>query len=168
MSTTPRIYVGTYGKYNAGAIDGAWLNLEEYDDIKEFEEACQELHGQGEHEFMYQDHEGIPERFISESHLDPEVWDSWVSLDDDDKELLEVYLCCIDPEGDIDKAQEAYYGKFDSEAEWAEEYWESAGMLADIPEYARGYINFEQYARDARYGGDVKFVNKDGKVLVFI
>jgi hypothetical protein len=27
---TPRIYVGTYAKYNAGSIAGAWLDLDDY------------------------------------------------------------------------------------------------------------------------------------------
>ena len=26
----PRIYVGTYAKYNAGSIAGQWLDLEDY------------------------------------------------------------------------------------------------------------------------------------------
>ena len=39
-----RIYVGTYAKYNAGSIKGAWLDLEDYADRDAFLEACRELH----------------------------------------------------------------------------------------------------------------------------
>ena len=167
MGTTPRIYVGTYAKYNDGSIEGAWLDLEDYSDSTEFEEACQALHGEGEHEFMFQDHEGIPDRFISESHLDPEVWDAWVNLDEDDKELLEVYLDNVDQDGDLDKARESFSGKFDSEEDWAANYWEETGLLDSIPESLRNYIDYEQYARDCRLGGDITFVRKDGEVWAF-
>src|SRR5690606_41483633 len=39
------IYVGTYGKYNAGSIFGKWLNLSDYADKEEFrsEEHTSEL-----------------------------------------------------------------------------------------------------------------------------
>ncbi|MDO8250269.1 MAG: antirestriction protein ArdA [Rhodoferax sp.] len=29
MSTKPRVYVGTYAKYNEGSIEGGWLDLED-------------------------------------------------------------------------------------------------------------------------------------------
>lgn len=30
--TTIQVYVGTYAKYNNGSIQGAWLDLEQYND----------------------------------------------------------------------------------------------------------------------------------------
>ena len=39
-----RIYCGTYGKYNAGSIAGAWLDLDDYDDADAFYTACRQLH----------------------------------------------------------------------------------------------------------------------------
>lgn len=164
--TAPRVYVGTYGKYNAGSIEGAWIDLEDYSDSEEFYAACQELHGPGEHEFMFQDHEGIPDKYISESSLSDDVWE-WLALDDDDKELLAVYLDEVDQGGDIDKAREAFQGKFDSEEDWAENFWEDTGMLESIPDNLRFYIDYEKYARDCRLGGDITFVHKDGDVWVF-
>ena len=74
MTTSPRVYVGTYAKYNSGSIEGAWFDLEDYRNKLEFEHACQELHGAGDHEFMFQDHVGIPDRHISESYLSGDVW----------------------------------------------------------------------------------------------
>jgi len=44
MTTSPRIYVGTYAKYNSGSIAGKWLDLEDYSDKEAFLEACAELH----------------------------------------------------------------------------------------------------------------------------
>ena len=39
-----RVYVGTYGKYNAGSLFGEWLDLSDYSDKEEFYDACRELH----------------------------------------------------------------------------------------------------------------------------
>ena len=39
-----KIYVGTYGKYNAGSILGKWFDLTDYSDKNEFNEACRKLH----------------------------------------------------------------------------------------------------------------------------
>jgi antirestriction protein len=160
-----RIYVGTYAKYNDGSIAGAWLDLSDYSDAEEFSEACQALHGDGEHEFMFQDWEGIPDGMVSESHLSAEFWD-WVQLDDDDQELLSVYRSEVDQSGSLESARDDYMGTFSSAENWAEEYLNDSGMLSEVPENLRNYIDFEAYARDASYGG-ISFVNHDGSVWVF-
>lgn len=106
MSVLASVYVGTYAKYNVGSIEGWWIDLEDYRNKFEFEDACQKLHGPGEHEFMYQDHEGIPAKYISESYLSADLWNDWVTLDDDEKELLTVYLDNVDQDGTLSDAQE--------------------------------------------------------------
>jgi antirestriction protein len=166
-STEPRIYVGTYGHYNNGSLKGQWFDLTDFTCKEDFEAACQAFHGPGEHEFMYQDHEGIPDRFIGESYLDEEVWEKWVDLDDDDKELLEVYLEHIDSDGDLDKAKESFSGKFDDESDWAQQYWDDSGMLSEVPAHARNYIDFAQYAKDCQLGGDMSFIDHEGECWAF-
>lgn len=71
MTTTPAIYVGTYHKYNCGSIFGKWFDLTEFDSKEDFIRACYELHA-GEHdpELMFQDREGIPSQFASESSVE--------------------------------------------------------------------------------------------------
>lgn len=52
-SDHPRIYVGTYAKYNDGSIDGKWIDISEYNTYEEFVDACRELHADEEDpEFM--------------------------------------------------------------------------------------------------------------------
>ena len=63
--TTPRIYVGTYAKYNNGSIQGEWLDLDDYTDKSDFIQACLELHDDEEDpELMFQDWENIPVALI--------------------------------------------------------------------------------------------------------
>lgn len=165
---TARIYVGTYAKYNAGSIGGAWLDLEDYTDRDAFLAACAELHKDEEDpEFMFQDYEGFPSRFYNEgSAPDEELWD-WLDLDDDDREMVEVYWDNVNSEGSIDDAREAFAGKFDSEADWAENFLEATGGIADVPEHLRYYIDYAAYGRDARIGGDMTFVRHNGDLWAF-
>lgn len=163
---TARIWCGTYEKYNNGNLDGKWFDLSDYSDMDELTAAFQEYHGPGEHEFMFNDFEGFPKAFYGESHLDPAVWD-WLELDEDDQELLAVYQDSVDQSGDIDKARDAFAGKFDSEEDWAEEFWADTGMLKSIPVDLRSYIDYTAYARDCRLGGDMTFVRHDGETWAF-
>jgi len=162
----PSVYVGSYGKYNNGSLKGAWLNLADCADKEAFLAACAELH-KDEHdpELMFQDHEGIPEGMISESSIEDALWE-WLALDDDDRELLAVYRSDVDQAGTIAQARDAFMGTFDTEEGWAESFLEDTGLLKEVPESLRDYIDYEKYVRDAGYNG-MSFVRHDGKVWVF-
>ncbi|HMP91047.1 MAG TPA: antirestriction protein ArdA, partial [Kiritimatiellia bacterium] len=59
-TNTPRVYVGTYAKYNDGSIAGEWIDLEGHD-ADSFRDACLELHkDEADPELMFQDFEGFP------------------------------------------------------------------------------------------------------------
>jgi antirestriction protein len=77
LENTPRIYVGTYAKYNNGSIKGDWLDLTEYSTIEDFYLACADIHSdEKDPEFMFQDYENIPDGFIGESWLSDEVFEA--------------------------------------------------------------------------------------------
>jgi antirestriction protein len=163
---TARIYVGTYAKYNAGSIAGKWLDLEDYADKDAFLEACRELHkDESDPELMFQDFEGFPRSLYSESSINEAIWE-WLELDEGDRELLAVYQEHIDESGDIETARESFLGKFDSAEDWAAQFLDDTGMLSEVPESLRNYIDFEAYARDAGYNG-MSFIRHDGDVWVF-
>lgn len=165
--TGPRIYVGTYAKYNGGSIKGAWLNLEDYSDKESFLEACADLHrDETDPEFMFQDFEGFPRALYSESSVSDELFD-YVALDEDDRELLSIYQDNVDSGANIDRARDAFMGKADSESDWAATWLEETGGLEGVPKHLEHYIDFEAYARDARLSGDVVFVRHDGDLWVF-
>jgi antirestriction protein len=163
---TPRLYVGTYAKYNAGSIKGAWLDLEDYSDRDAFLAACAELHkDEADPEFMFQDYEGFPESLYSEGHVKPELFE-WLAMDESDRELLAVYRDHVDSSADIEDAREAYSGTYDSAEEWAEQFLEDTGALQSMPENLRSYFDYERYARDASFDG-ITFARHDGAVWVF-
>lgn len=160
VASTPRVYVGTYAKYNAGDLTGAWLDLDDYSDKDEFLAACAELHkDEDDPELMFQDHEGIPSAFYGESYIADGLWD-WIALDEHDRELLAVYTSEIDTDGTIETACDAFLGKYDSAEDWAAEWLKETGTLSEVPESLRNYIDFAAYARDCGYNGDVTFIDR--------
>lgn len=60
--SNPRVYVGTYGKYNRGSLKGGWVSLLECKSHADFLRKCRALH-RGEHdpEYMIQDVEDFPD-----------------------------------------------------------------------------------------------------------
>jgi len=59
-----KCYVGTYGKYNAGSIEGKWLDLNDYQTYQEFLNACKAVHKNEYYpEYMIQDWEHLPDGF---------------------------------------------------------------------------------------------------------
>lgn len=166
-TTSPRLYVGTYAKYNNGSIKGAWLDLEDYGDRDAFYEACKELHkDEADPELMFQDFEGFPRSLYSESNASEELFE-FVALDEEDRELLTVYQEGVDQSGTIEQAKENFCGKYDSEADWAEQFLDDTGGLEGVPAHLKNYIDFEAYARDARLGGDMTFVRHEGDLWAF-
>lgn len=157
-----KIYVGTYAKYNRGSIEGAWLDLEDYNDKDEFEEACVELHAdEDDPEFMFQDWEGVPAQFITESHVDEVVWEilSYLNESYADEDVLAAYLYLFDG-WDEDDLNERYIGQFDSAKDLAYQLVDEQGLLVDAPEFLQNYFDYEAYGHDLVVGGDV--VQHDG------
>jgi antirestriction protein len=166
-SDAPRVYVGTYAKYNSGSIKGAWLDLDDYADRDEFYAACKALHAdETDPEFMFQDFENFPRSLYSESNVSEDLF-AWLELDEDDRELLAAYQDGVNGDGTIEQARDAFMGKADSEADWAEQWLDDTGQLAELSDWAKSYFDFEAYARDARLGGDVTFVRHEGDLWVF-
>lgn len=134
MNTTdnaPRLYVGTYAKYNSGSIAGKWLDLSDYADRDEFLTACRELHAdESDPEIMFQDFEGFPRAWYSESSAPPELLWEWLELDDNERDAFAVY---VNYKGDgvtVDDFRDDYAGTWNSEADFAEQMAEDCG---DIP-----------------------------------
>ena len=149
----PRIYVGTCNAYNEGSLKGAWLDLEDYDDLNDFMRACRELHAdESDPEFMFCDHEGIPREFIGECYLKPEFWD-YMNCDIDD-DVKEAFTYLFD-EWNEERCNSTYIGEFDNRTKMAEQFVDEMGLLSEIPENLQYYFDYEAYGRDMELSGDV-------------
>lgn len=150
---TARLYVGTYAKYNAGSIAGAWLNLSDYADREAFLAACAELHkDETDPELMFQDFEGFPKAYYSEGSVSEELFD-WLELDEEDQSILAAYCDAVDNEATIETARDAFHGIHENPSDFAYDWYEQTGELDKIPESLRCHIDWEGVARDFGYEG---------------
>jgi antirestriction protein len=86
-----RIYVGTFAKYAAGSLGGAWVDPDHFSDLGDFLAHCRALHSdEADPEFMFQDTEGLPPCLVSESSIDPRTWD-FLALDDCEAERVAAF-----------------------------------------------------------------------------
>jgi antirestriction protein len=157
------IYVGTYAKYNAGSLKGEWLDPEDYASKDEFLAACAELHkDEADPELMFQDHEGIPEGMVSESHIDAALWE-WLDLDADDAAMWAAYREDV-PDATYEQARDAYQGTYESEVAFAEQLFDDMGYLKD-DNPLRNYVDWDAVALDLRM--DYSFIRYEGTLYVF-
>ena len=151
-----RVYVGTYNKYNSGALFGKWLDLSDYSDKDEFMEACRELHEDEQApEYMFQDYENIPEALISESWISENFFslrDAVEDLSDTEQEAFFVWcnykshdLGEEDADDLVRDFRDEYQGEYDDEEDFAYEIVEEC---YDLPEFAKTYFDYSAFARD--------------------
>ena len=147
-SDAPAVYVGTYGKYADGSIDGEWVKLTDFNDYDEFMDYIRELHkDESDPEFMFQDYENFPSRWYSESGLSEETFDKileWYMMDDDQRKAFEAYLDAGIGEDSIEDFEEHYRGHYNSPLDFAYELIDETG-LPDNMDY---YFDYEGFGRD--------------------
>lgn len=134
-STEPRLYVGTYAKYNAGSLGGAWLTLSDYSDREDFLNACRELHkDEADPEFMFQCFEGFPRAWYCESSApEPILWE-WLELSEDERLAFGAYVDNIGDGATIEDFRDAWQGQWDSGADFAQNIAEDCGEIPkDLP-----------------------------------
>lgn len=154
----PKVYCGTYAKYNDGSIKGAWLDMTGYKDAEEFFAACAELHKDEEDpEFMFQDFECFPKELYSESMstADVEPILEYAKLTPEQRELVEDFC---DATGEsfgsysIEQIEDSLQftadpNDFSSIEEQYGYHCKDAGFI-DIPDHIESYFDFKRYGEE--------------------
>ena len=144
------IYVGTYHKYNCGSLDGAWVDLESFNDEEELMEFLYRLHAdEAEPEFMVQDYMNFPRRFYSESmneHDFAELYE-WLNLDEEEREMCEEYWEEIDKSASVERITDSLVWSGDSN-DYFDELAEEELSMCNAPECLRNYFDYESWRRD--------------------
>lgn len=87
----PRVYVGTYKKYNNGSIDGGWISIAECKDYKEFLRKCKQLHkNERDPEFMIQDTDDFPDGLSCMEWLSEKDFNDVKAALDDEKPNIRI------------------------------------------------------------------------------
>lgn len=164
MSTSlnsPKVYVGTYAKYNEGSISGEWVDLTDFSTEEDFYAHCKEIHSDEEGpELMFQDFENFPKSLYSESSVSQNLIDyaqKWAELDETRLEAFNDFLNndsshSEDIEQAFENFESAYNGQFDNETRFAEDYIDSTGMLSEVPDTIQRYFDYEAFGRDLFMG----------------
>ena len=149
----PAIYVGTYGKYNSGSLEGGWVYLDDFDSREDFLRYCtQQLHAnERDVELMFQDYEYIPEGFVGESFISDRFWD-FLAIDEPYDMKLAVANALGNPEEAISVLESGDYRVFpgcDSVEDIVYEYL-NEGIMPSRPE---NYFDYERYGRECSWDG---------------
>lgn len=158
-----KVYVATYGKYNAGSLKGKWVKLSDFDNHDEFIDYCSELHSDEDEdalELMFQDCENLPSRFYSESDISPEFWDYLEAFNEcDDQEAFEVFTNLFD-DWSLENFHDRYVGHYDSNEDFARQLVDDGGFLSGVPDFVAMYFDYSAFARDLMLNGE--YVEDDG------
>ena len=166
----PKIYVGTYAKYNNGSIDGKWITLSDYNTYEEFVDACRELHSdEKDPEFMVQDYENFPEKWYHEGGLPTEEEfdkiNEYYMMDDSEKDAYAAYVSYTDNDS-IDDFHDAYQGQFNSAEDFAYHIVDSMGWDSLGKENLDMYFDYDSFGRDLMYDfhiGDPDNTDSEGE-----
>lgn len=147
------VYVGTWGKYNDGSIDGEWVDLSDFKTPEEFQEYCYgQLHADEEDaELMFQDVEGPSwvRSVISEYGMNYDMVWGWLALDDWEKPVVDgfIELYGIDGFSDFDdlvtSAQDAYMGGEGQDfGDWVQDFFSETMGQMSVSEFLDRHYNW--------------------------
>lgn len=159
--STPKIYVGTYAKYNNGSLKGDWFDLTDYSCLEDLLEDLKEFHDDEEDpELMIQDTEYLPDDISPLSEKAIEYAGEYVkALSDHNEDAFSTYYRHINTSGNYDYQEflDSYRGEFDSEVDYAMSFVEDCGLLNDVDDALKNYFDYKAYVRDLFM--DYTFIN---------
>ena len=149
----PKVYVGTYAKYNSGSLEGKWVDLTDFDCKEDFIDYCNELHSdEDDPELMFQDCENVPDAYYSESDISEDLWEYMEKVKDYDKEIVDAILDDGYTLDDVDDA--IVYPNCYSMGDVARELFDDAGHDA-FPDYTwENAFDYDHFGRELQWDMD--------------
>jgi antirestriction protein len=152
---SPRVYVACLASYNNGILHGAWIDAAQ--DSDQIMEDIGAMLGSSPmpdaEEWAVHDTEGLPD--LGE----------WPDLDqlaqvaqgiEEHGDAYRAYLECFDADTTSrEDFQGRYLGEYRDREDFAADWLEQTGGLANVPEHLQAYIDFDAYGRDLVVGGAV-------------
>lgn len=169
--SSPKVYVGTYGLYNEGSLEGDWFELSDYDSKEDFYKALADRFKgiDDDPEYMFQDWENCGD-LVSESHIDNKLFDLIKEYEDDDHGLdWEAYVQ-LASEYDLDNMFMAIdpddYSMRSEDEAIGYAYVDMLGSMSELgQETLENYFDYESFGRDLKMDFSVEEI--DGKLYLF-
>jgi len=163
----PRIWVGCLGAYNAGVLLGEWIDATEADTkVNELNADWYKENPEFGDEWFIADHEGFGNAWPGGEWPDLDNLAKLAEALEEHGEAFKAYAEYEDGADDIieviKKFEEAYLGDYENVTEYAWDFLEDTGALAEIPDYLVNYFDFKAYGRDLEHNGDIFAVEKKG------
>lgn len=186
ITNSRRIFLGCMACYNEGCIFGEWLDLNDFDSLEDLQEKAREIVTKspckdGE-EYDIQDHEGFHGTLSGMYPSLSEVWAihqtaSQAEEEGIDPELLLEFAnrefaddICKEDNDIVEKFQDAYRGEYSSLESWAYEFVDDcllSGLDKRVKEQIEYFFDYQKYARDCEYSGEIFSLEHNGKTHVF-
>lgn len=179
-TTIPRIYVASLADYNDGTLHGRWIDATMgVDHINEKVAAMLKTSPFARSEFARQwgmtaeewaihDYQGFGSWRMSE-------WESFETvtmvaemIEEHGEGPIGAYIADRGDVEDLEEGfEESWQGQWESTEDYVREFYESTGIMAEIPEWVRMYIDFNAIARDSIAIGSISAID-DGEGGVYI
>ena len=150
-----RIAINSLSDYNAGSLVYQWFDVEDYDNLTEFQGAIQDWLGQlnaadggSREEWSVGDTDTIPDAFVSEYGVNAKLWDYIPLCTGEGAEVVDAAVDCEIP---LDRFHELYIGSFNCDEAFAMNHAENIGLLENIPQHIAQYFDWSAYARDLMF-----------------
>jgi antirestriction protein len=164
----PMIYVACLAAYNAGILHGKWIPAAQDSDSLhgEVQQLLKDSPEPLAEEWAIHDYEGFGEICIGEYEPLDEV-SRLALLIEEHGEAFTAYAAHVDSEYATGEAfLDAYRGHWDSELAYAEEVFDEL-YQPELPEFVRGYIDYESFSRDLFIAGHFSVRSSERGVHVF-
>lgn len=156
-STRVSVYVGSYGGYNEGYLDGKWMYPADYSTLTDFIEACHELFGDENDrlELMFQDVENLPGSLYDEGEFTEEAFD-FAKYVDDNPDLAEAAYAYADNYQTWDEQdfEDRYRGEYASLGDFAYDFIQEVGGIAQAVSDPEVYFDFDQFGKELKWDMD--------------
>ena len=155
-SESPKIYVASLYDYNAGRLEGEWIDFADYNDGDEVVDAIKDMlmeldekydDGEEREEWAIHDHEntyGIIEQYSGERDFD-KVYAIKDAVESTGLPFSVLTQRINDTGQEIDEVGDDYYGAYDSEEDFADQFKDESGMSAESASY---YVYCDEITAD--------------------
>ncbi len=164
MTTEARLYCASLSDYNAGRLEGKWIDISEMTDPMEIHEEISEMlkdideyrnDGEIREEWAIHDFDlpaGIRCSEWASSEELQSILDTLAAIKEHGEDVIEAANHCEIP---LDQIENRYEGTHKSISDWAHDFYEQCGSIPES--HLADYIDWESVARDEYYNGSITY-----------